>query len=240
VEIDLSKYHIDIQRAVKYFWETRKNQQQKQNSGSVIDQGNRGAVTGGQQMNGFLKLLTKICNDLGIRNDYIHTKNNHLPGFFRPSKDWDFIILSPNNELIVAIELKSQVGSFGNNFNNRTEEAIGCAVDLWTAYKWKGFYDQMPPWVGYLILVEKVEKSISPVSVYEPHFKVRDEFYNTSYIHRYNLLCKKLMIERHYSGACLLWSTANLSYGSIDIATSLDSFLLSFVAFLLSKMDMFK
>jgi hypothetical protein len=98
----------------------------------------------------------------------------------------------------------------------------------------------MPPWVGYLLLVEKVEKSISPVNVYEPHFKVRDEFHNTSYIQRYNLLCKKLMIERHYSGACLLWSTPDLSYGSIEPTTSLDSFLLSFIAFLLSKMDVFK
>jgi hypothetical protein len=55
VEINTSKYHIDIQRAVKCFWETRKNQQQKQIEGRVIDQGNRGAVTGGQQMNGFLE-----------------------------------------------------------------------------------------------------------------------------------------------------------------------------------------
>jgi hypothetical protein len=163
-----------------------------------------------------------------------------LPGFFRPSKDWDFVVLSPNNELLVAIELKSQVGSFGNNFNNRTEEAIGSAVDLWTAYKWKAFYDQMPPWIGYLILVEKIVKSCSPVSVYEPYFKVRDEFYNTSYMQRYNLLCRKLMIERHYSGTCLLWSASDLSYGSMEQATSIDSFLLSLIAFLLSKMDILK
>ena len=240
MEIDLAKYNVEIQNAVKYFWETRKNQQKKQVAGNVTDQGNRGAVTGGQQMNGFLELLTKICNDLGIQNNSIYTKNNHLPGFFRPTKDWDFIVLSPNNELIAVIELKSQVGSFGNNFNNRAEEAIGSAVDLWTSYKWKSFPDQMPPWVGYLILVEKTEKSTSPVSIYEPYFKVRNEFHNTSYIQRYNLLCKKLMTERHYSGACLLWSTSNFSYGSVDTITSLDNFLLSFIAFLLSKKDIFK
>jgi hypothetical protein len=240
MEIDLSKYNKDIQRAIQFFWKTRKNQQNKQLQGNFSDQGNRGAVTGGQQMNGFLDLLTKICIDLGIKDHYIYTKNNHLPGFFRPSKDWDFIVLSPNNELLVAVELKSQVGSFGNNFNNRTEEAIGSAVDLWTAYKWKAFYNQMPPWIGYLILVEKIEKSCSLVSVYEPYFKVRDEFYNTSYMQRYNLLCKKLMIERHYSGACLIWSASDLLYGSIEQATSIDSFLLSLIAFLLSKKDILK
>ena len=43
-------------------------------------------------------------------------------------------------ELIAAIELKSQVGpSFGKNFNNHTEEAIGTAPDFWTAYKHDAF-----------------------------------------------------------------------------------------------------
>ena len=41
-----------------------------------------------------------------------------------------------DGRLLAVIELKSQVGpSFGNNFNNRTEEAIGSAVDFWTAYR---------------------------------------------------------------------------------------------------------
>jgi hypothetical protein len=58
-----------------------------------------------------------------------------LPGFFRPTKLWDMLVIH-EGKLIAAIELKSQVGpSFGNNFNNRTEEAIGNAHDLWTAYR---------------------------------------------------------------------------------------------------------
>ena len=60
-------------------------------------------------------------------------------------KDWDFLIISLANQLIAAIEFKSQVGSFGNNFNNRTEEALGSAVDLWTAFKEKGFPQTVPP-----------------------------------------------------------------------------------------------
>ncbi len=34
-------------------------------------------------------------------------------------------------KLLAGIEFKSQVGSFGNNYNNRTEEAIGSAADIW-------------------------------------------------------------------------------------------------------------
>jgi hypothetical protein len=240
MDINTRKFAKNIQKAINYFWDTRENQKSKQIEGNTTDQGNRGAVTGGQQMNGFIDLLITICNEVGIKENNIYTKNNHLPGFFRPSKDWDFIILSDRNELIAAIELKSQVGSFGKNFNNRTEEAIGSAVDLWTAYKWKSYNEQLPPWIGYLLLVEKTEKSMNPVNVYETYFKVREEFKNTSYLERYNLFCKKLMTERHYSSACLIWSTPNLTYGYIEQQTSLDSFLLSFVAFLLTKKELLK
>ena len=58
-----------------------------------------------------------------------------LPGFYRPTKKWDLVVVR-DGRLCAAIEMKSQVGpSFGNNFNNRTEEAVGSSVDLWRAYQ---------------------------------------------------------------------------------------------------------
>lgn len=75
------------------------------------------------------------------------------------------------------VELKSQVGhSFGNNFNNPVEEAIGSAVDIWTAYREGAFGGPIRPWLGYLFLLEDCPKSRSPVKVEEPHFKVFPEF----------------------------------------------------------------
>ena len=60
-----------------------------------------------------------------------------------------------DDQLIVVLEVKSQVGpSFGNNFNNRTEEAIGSALDLWTAYREGAFNKTIRPWLGYLFLLE--------------------------------------------------------------------------------------
>jgi hypothetical protein len=53
-----------------------------------------------------------------------------LPGWYRPEKKWDLLIVS-DGKLLAGIEFKSQVGSFGNNYNNRTEEAIGSATDIW-------------------------------------------------------------------------------------------------------------
>jgi len=58
-----------------------------------------------------------------------------LPGYYRSEKKWDLIALS-GGELVAAMEFKSQVGpSFGNNFNNRCEEAIGSATDFWVAFR---------------------------------------------------------------------------------------------------------
>lgn len=101
-----------------------------------------------------------------------NTRSNQLPGYIRPTKDWDFLIISPSKKLISVIEFKSQVGSFGNNFNNRTEEALVSAVDFWTAFRENVYPNQQAPWVGYLMAVERCEKSTSVVKVAEPHFKV--------------------------------------------------------------------
>jgi Restriction endonuclease XhoI len=121
-------------RAVARYWKTRKGQRDKQKQTGRADQGLRSAVTGGAQMDGFIDLFTEIITDSGVSDRYVFTKRAvELPGFFRPTKEWDLLVVREDT-LLVAIEAKSQVGpSFGNNFNNRTEEAMGSALDLWTA-----------------------------------------------------------------------------------------------------------
>lgn len=107
---------LSTAKAVDFFWRT-KNKQLKRSS----DSSNRGAVVGGKQLDGFIDLLRDACLSVGVPPACIYDKNNYIPGFFRSSKDWDFIVISPSGKLLVLIELKSQVGSYGNNFNNRTE-----------------------------------------------------------------------------------------------------------------------
>ena len=129
-----------------------------------------------------------------------------LPGFYRPTKKWDVVVVH-NKTLLVALEMKSQVGpSFGNNFNNRTEEAVGSAVDIWTAYREGAFSSSIRPWLGYLFVVEESPRSLSPVRVEEPHFAVFPEFVNASYCKRYELFCRKLVLERQYNAAALVTS----------------------------------
>jgi len=240
MKIDIEKYKPLIKSAIELFWNTRNKQAFQHSIKNINDTGNRSAVTGGKQLDGFLVLLSTIAKDVGINRNCIYTKGNHIPGYFRPTKDWDFLIISPNKKLISVIEIKSQVGSFGNNFNNRTEESLGSAIDLWTAFRENAYPNQSAPWVGYLMLVEKSDKSTKPVRVSEPHFKVFPEFIEGSYIDRYKILCKKLMLERHYSQTCLIWSKNDFSYGNVKDEISIETFLHSFVGHLIGQLKEFK
>ena len=158
-------------------------------------------------MDGFIRLVVDLLRDAGIAEPTVFRKRNlEIPGYFRPTKEWDLLVVA-NGRLLVVIEMKSQVGpSFGNNFNNRTEEAIGSAVDVWTAFREGAFHDSPRPWLGYLFLLEDCEKLQGPVSVREPHFKVFKEFRGASYKKRYELLCRKLVRERHYEAAAFMTS----------------------------------
>lgn len=153
--IDLVGYESKTREAIKYFWGSRDEAKKKQRQLGKLDQGERAGVTAGKNMDGFINLIIDIICANGLENSDIHQSRAvlTLPGYFRPTKLWDLLVIY-KGELIAAIELKSQVGpSFGNNFNNRTEEAIGTAHDLWTAYRESAFGNQPRPFVGWLMLV---------------------------------------------------------------------------------------
>lgn len=82
-------------------------------------------------MNGFIALLTRLIAGFGVDPKAVHhTARLELPGYFRPTKKWDLLVVW-HDQLLAALEFKSHAGpSFGNNFNNRTEEAMGSALDL--------------------------------------------------------------------------------------------------------------
>jgi hypothetical protein len=196
-----------ISNAVAHYWQTRKAQREKQKKRGVSDAGLRSAVTGGAQMDGFIRLFTKIIVDAGMDESHVFRKRLlELPGFFRPTKEWDLIVVK-DGHLVAAIEAKSQVGpSFGNNFNNRTEEAMGSALDLWTAFREGAFNGGVQPFLGYFFMLEDCDASIRPVRVKEPHFKVFPEFVGASYMKRYEVFCRKLVLERHYTSASFITS----------------------------------
>jgi len=207
-DLILSSLSSRLQEAVAFYWQTRNAQSRSQHARGATDQGSRSAVTGGAHMDRFLEIIADYLVQAGVPASCIHFHRNlELPGYFRATKEWDLVVVR-NNRLIAALETKSQVGSFGNNFNNRTEEAMGSALDLWTAYREGAFLASPTPWLGYLFLLQDCEASRRAVRTKEPHFQVFPEFKDASYARRYELFCRKLVRERHYLAAAFLLSTS--------------------------------
>jgi len=131
--------------------------------------------------------------------------NLKLPGYFRPTKDWDLLVVE-NNVLAAAIEFKSQMGSISKNVNNRAEEAIGSGTDVWEAHR-EGLFGLVRPWTGYFLVLAEEPGIHEPRRTGRPRFPVDESFRDASYIQRYEILCKRLVERRVYDAACLLVST---------------------------------
>ena len=193
--------------AIQLFWQVRRQQGRSQGrTTGRKDYGSRRQVTGGAQPDGFAELTAELLTGIGLPNVSIARKHSAVvPGFYRPTKQWDLVVVS-DGSLVATIEFKSQVGSFGNNFNNRVEEALGSATDVRRAYQAGVFAPSRPPWLGYLMLLEDHPDSTREGAVDEPHFKVLPEFAHTSYAKRYELFCQRLVREQLYEATCFLMS----------------------------------
>lgn len=231
--LDLCDYDFKAQAAIKAFWQTRDDAKQKQKESGKADQGERAGVTGGKNMDGFSSLVIDLVRANGLPDAVIHQKRAvlTLPGYFRPTKLWDLLVID-KGRLVVAVEFKSHVGpSFGNNFNNRTEEAIGTSHDLWTAYREGAFGEQERPFVGWLMVVEDAPASRSPVGDKSPHFPVFPDFVGASYLKRYDILCQKLAKEQLYSSASVIATPRTAvttgAYSELSSMTGLRSFVAS-------------
>jgi hypothetical protein len=194
-----------VSEAIRFFWKTRQKQSDRQGARSGMRaSGSRTAVTGGKQLDAFVDLLRDFLEEAGLDRPCIYTSRKvELPGWYRAEKKWDLLIVR-EAQLIAALEFKSQIGSFGNNFNNRTEEALGNAADIWAAFREGAFKPSLRPWLGYVMVLEETKKSLSPIGVQEPHFKVFPEFRDASYAKRYEILLTKLVRERLYDSAALI------------------------------------
>lgn len=232
--LDLANYEEKARESVMAFWGNRDKARQKQLEAGTADQGERAGVTGGKNMDGFAALILDLVKANGLSDSCIHQKRAllTLPGYFRPTKLWDLLVIN-NGRLVAAIECKSQVGpSFGNNFNNRAEEAIGMAHDFWTAYRENAFGKHPKPFVGWLMLVEDADGSRAPVRDASPHFRVFPEFQGASYIKRYDILCQRLVQEQLYTAACVITAERSAittgTYESMSELTSLKTFVTGF------------
>lgn len=211
-------------------------------------------------MDGFVDLVRLIVVHCGLPKEGVHFRKSKvvLPGFFRATKSWDVLVIH-ERRLLGVFEFKSQVGSFGNNFNNRSEEVIGSAADLWVAHH-HGAYgdgprrsrtrvaestpallnpnlmtDPRPPFLGWLMLLEECDASLDLVRCEEPHYPVFDEFRLASYAQRYQILCERLVERQLYAAAALELSPAGTNrHRALSSATSIRNLFAEFAGRLLA------
>lgn len=201
-----------FEQAVRNYWTLRELQAAEQAATGQVDAGTRGEATGGGHFDPIVELLEQTFIEAGVPPASVRRSTGvELPGFYRPTKKWNLVVVD-RGRLIAAIELKSQAGpSFGNNFNNRIEEALGSATDIWEAYEKNAFGD-VRPWLGYLFLLEDSPRSTAPVRLPQnPLFPVDPVFHNTSYKDRYRILCKRLLHERLYDAVCFVTASKDLT-----------------------------
>ena len=207
--LNLVDYQTKVKEAVQAFWGNREMARRKQMETGRTDQGERAGVTAGKNMDGFRSIVVDVVRRNGLEDGDILflRKVITLPGYFRPTKQWDMLVMYQEH-LVAALEFKSQVGpSFGNNFNNRAEEAIGSAHDFWVAYREGAFgRDAARPFLGWFLLLEDAPGSRAQVQCISPHFPLFPEFENSSYAERYSILCRKLVQEQLYTSAAIVLS----------------------------------
>jgi len=236
MSIELPDFDNAIRAAVREFWQSRESARRKQEESGTADQGERSAVTAGKNMNGFLTIVEKLLAANGLPNAQVRVKRKllTLPGYFRPTKDWDVVVIH-EKRLVAALEFKSQVGpSFGNNFNNRAEEAIGTAHDFRVAFREGAFGESPAPFVGWMIMLEDCDKSRSPVRDTCHNFPLFPEFSGASYAERYNILCRRLVQEQLCTSAAVMLSPRSASatgdHADLSELTSIRTFFTGFAA----------
>lgn len=225
--LDISAFDRMMPQAIRHFWKGRMLAAKSQRRRGTSDQGNRSGVTAGKNLDGFIAMVRELIVDNGIAKADVCTGVRGgltLPGFYRPTKNWDLLVVS-GGRLVAVIEFKSQVGpSFGNNFNNRVEEALGNATDLNTAFREGAFGESSKPFLGYFFVLEECPRSTAPVRFTSPLFPAMPEFENTSYASRYEILCRKLVQEQLYDAAALVLTGARgAKMGTYRAASELTS-----------------
>ncbi len=106
----------------------------------------RAEVTGGRHLDDLQALLVRVFVDAGIPAQLMDVKKRPIPGYFRRDKSWDVVVMIADR-VVGIIELKSMVGDLpGQNYNNRTDEALGQAIDVWTAVERNIIDTPLRPW----------------------------------------------------------------------------------------------
>ena len=189
--------HADIINAVANFYHGRSSGAEAARSGTHDKQ--------------FLSLIGRQLVELGYE---VHISNGAndpegaLAGHFRPAKSWD-IIARRNGIPVIAIEFKGQVGSLGNNENNRYEESIGCAYDARRRYG-----DRIC--LGYLFVLGDDDEARRPNRARRV-VGIDPAWVQTSHAERREMFCERVTQDEFlYDATAVLYIKPDPNYADPD------------------------
>ncbi|MEU9803370.1 PaeR7I family type II restriction endonuclease [Streptomyces sp. NPDC051000] len=187
--------------------------------------GTEGAVRGGKQFDPIVDLIARFFREAGYPESCIQTTSQlELPGSYRPQKKWDLVV-HWGDTLVAAFELKALGGpSYGNNFNNRVEEAVGSATDVRRAFS-KIYLKSENPWLGYFFIMQDDEKSRRSVGIAKSPIIVDAAWRGKSYQGRGGMFCERLLEDELYDGICYVTAPmGNGKFSEPSIAVGWDAF----------------
>jgi hypothetical protein len=213
----------DFEDAIAAYWGAKQLQNDLSAIKNKVGAGTAGSVRAGKQFDSIAVLLAKFFLDAGYPPDAIRItkgKRLELPGYYRAQKQWD-VVVAHEDTLVAAFECKALGGpSFGNNYNNRVEEALGSAHDLRRAAL-ADFFPGEKPWLGYFFIMEDAPGSRSEVRMEKGAFPVDAIWHGASYQDRFAIFCERLMAEGLYDAVCYVTSSA-ADPTPIELIQSLD------------------
>ena len=199
----LPEYGDRVHAAVVSYWDVRRTQAERSRDLGVVNTGLRAEVTGGRHMNALELLLVQVLVDAGIPARMLQVKKLPVPGYFRRDKSWD-VVVTVSDRVLAIIELKSIVGTNpGQNFNNRTDEALGQAMDVWKAVERGIIVSPLRPWLGYLMLIEDNEAWNRRSAARHPVWPSDPAFADTSAAERAAIFFDRMVRERLLDAACV-------------------------------------
>ncbi|MCI3223810.1 PaeR7I family type II restriction endonuclease [Streptomyces sp. NP-1717] len=213
----------DFEDAIAAYWGAKQLQSEQSAIKAAVGAGTAGSVRGGKHFDVIAALLAKFFLEAGYPAESIRVNKSQgleLPGYYRPQKQWDLVVVH-GGVLVAAFEMKALGGpSYGNNYNNRVEEALGSAVDLRRAALAE-LYPREKPWLGYFFIMQDGEGSRRPVKTAKGSLPPEEIWQGTSYQDRFGIFCERLMAEQLYDAACYVTSSAE-SPKPIELRESLD------------------
>lgn len=206
---DPRQYEPLVAEAIQDFWRSRRGQGERQRLAGKVDAGTRGNVTGGKHLDSLATLIAQVLLDHGLTI----SNSTTLPGWYRRNKNWDIVALY-GGHLAGIVELKSQVGSIGNNANNRIEEMVGQSVDILKAAR-ENLLGGLPSWFGYVMVIEDSAQAHA-VSTQRGRemagYSADPIFRGTSYIDRYRIAFERLQTEKELDAGLLIVTSPTGEY----------------------------